>query len=1313
MKIGMVFRWALVVLVVSCFDLIAQGQEIYGKSCIAESGYSLPIFFIENQGQQEKEIFLCANLPDKTICFKKNAIVFNLLQQSDGNNIERGSFSLIPITSSVRNFPRGCEKLPGQVNYFIGNIPAAWKTGIPIYKTIVYENIFEGVDLRFYGKDDHLEYDLIVRPGADPKTICFCYENVEGISKDEKGSLIINTKIGRLFQCKPSAFQVINGQKVGVDVEFVVDELNSNFENSYAFKIASYDKSKTLIIDPAFTFSTFLGGSADDRAHDIAIDTSGNVYITGSTRSIDLYSQSAYQGIYAGGYYDAFVAKISADGAALEYLTYIGGSGSDEAFGIAVDPYGQACIIGTTQSGDFPLKLPSRSLYESGEAFVAKFNASGNGLVFSTYLGGNDNDTGSAITLNQKGDIYVAGATKSYDFPVKNSVQSVRSGGWWDSYITKIDANSCDIVYSTYLGGSGNEDFIKGIVVDMDDYAYVAGYTTSADFPTYKPFQISQGGNPLARDAFVSKITPDGTSFVYSTYLGGSGGDMAYDIDVDVFGNAYVVGNTYSIDFPVKNSLQGEISAEGSYDLFITKINSSGSDYEFSTYLGGSDYEALYNAGIAIDPGGSIYVAGDTKSVDFPVRSALQNTLSGAPDAFLCRIHPNGRELLFSSYLGGSGWEYYGIQICVDLAGNVYIGGTTGSENFPLCVPLQGEKAGGSDAFIAKIDMDPLPVTGATALCGDTVISLDWDDNSELDVIGYNLYRSLTNQADYERINKDIISISQYQDSGLINFTTYYYKISAVDAALNESVLSQEVIAMPVDDTPPSPPTGLTALAQNQTIILDWNDNLEADFLQYKLYRRTAGEDYFLISGDLKQSGFKDIGLINGVAYYYAVSAVDELFNESGLSAQVSAVPQSMPPVVNADAEPIEGNAPLEVSFIVNAADDGIVCKYEWDFNGDGKYEFVSAAEGDVTYTYPQSGIYQATLRVTDNDNLVTIIAIPIYVENASVRPTPILSAIPIEGKAPLSVVFDYSATYNGNNRNGKIEKYEIDFNGDGVYDYFSAFSGSVNSQDYNYYGKEGKYRAVLRVSDSDEVSEVASVNITVAEPLSMPLSVDACCNPSLGQVPLEVNLSASAVGGSGVYDSYIWDFDGDGIYDAEGKNIVYTYAMPGTYAPTVRVVDDCGLTDTDSCSLKVSAKPELKVWISKPRINRKILGQTLRLHANTAPGRMTRSVQFQYKKSSDTIWNNLGGVLTSPPYLFEYVWDETDLSSEDSYQIRAVAIDLYGNAVVSKAETFVISDGRKSCIKKTKITKNNNKRNAFVCRNKRRKTREETRCND
>src|SRR6266849_4903237 len=506
----------------------------------------------------------------------------------------------------------GLNKLPGKSNYFLGKDRKKWQTSVPIYAKVKYDSVYPGVDLVYYGNQGQLEYDFVVGPGANPRVIKLDIQGARKIAVDPRGDLVAQLGDQEIRLHKPLVYQP-EKRKSKLTQHSVEGNYVLMGDNQVGFQVSAYDPQKTLVIDPVLKYSTYLGGSGDDwgsvfnfiRA--IAVDPRGNAYVIGTTDSIDFPTADAYQKEFAGGgggfinpfggfaVGDVFVAKLNAAGNTLVYSTYLGGAGDDYGEGIAVDAAGNAYLAGMTDSTDFPttnaIQAENAGL---ADMFIAKLNASGSALAYSTYLGGSDSDGDPMIALDARGNLYFEAWTLSTDIPTANAFQT-ESAGSVDIWVGKVNAAGDALAYSTYLGGSDFEICGSDIVVDPAGNNYLNGITCSTDFPTLNPIQPEKAGpcdaflTKLNADAFVAKVNRNGTTLGYSTYLGGTDFDLGRGIVVDAARNSYIVGGTVSTDFPTANPLQA--ANAGDEDVFVAKLNRTGNALVFSTYLGGSSWE--------------------------------------------------------------------------------------------------------------------------------------------------------------------------------------------------------------------------------------------------------------------------------------------------------------------------------------------------------------------------------------------------------------------------------------------------------------------------------------------------------------------------------------------------------------------------------------------------------------------------------------------------------------------------------------------------------------------------------------------------
>lgn len=570
----------------------------------------------------------------------------------------------------------GREELPGQTNYLIGRDPAKWRTGVRNYQRVHFAKVYSGIDLEYYGNNQQIEFDFNVAAGADPNRIALRFANIRRLKVDEEsGDLLLETAAGTLRQKRPVVYQDIDGQRREVAARY---ELRGS--RVAGFDLADYDQTYPLVIDPVLVYGTYLGGDDNDTGYGIAVDAAGNAYVTGSTFSLNFPTTAgALKTVLAPNgsnvlWMDAFVTKLNPTGTGFVYSTFYGGaSGSEIGTGIAVDAQGNAYITGTTTSPDLPtVNAAQTTKGAADDAFVAKLNATGSSLIYSTFLGGNSTDLGGRIAVDpQTGDAVVGGAESSPNFPTTpGAFRSAPCPGancipfTSDAYVAKYNSVG-GLQFVTVLGGdAGMGGPVNGVALDSTGNIFLAGSASGNKFPaTAGSFQtVNSGGT----DAFVAKMNSTGTALIYGTYLGGGlESDRATAIALDSAGNAYVTGQTESAPFPTTTGAFDN-SFNGGEDTFVTKFNPTGSALVFSTFLGGT--AADRGRGIAVDATGNVYVTSETTG-GFPILNSLQQP-SGTNVA-LTEFDPAGTALIFSSYLGSGGPR----DLALDSARNAYLTG--------------------------------------------------------------------------------------------------------------------------------------------------------------------------------------------------------------------------------------------------------------------------------------------------------------------------------------------------------------------------------------------------------------------------------------------------------------------------------------------------------------------------------------------------------------------------------------------------------------------------------------------------------------
>ena len=534
------------------------------------------------------------------------------------------------------------DQQAGTINHLIGNDDSRWRTGIARFGKVRYDDLYPAIDLLYYPAGEAIEYDLVVSPGGSVESIRMCWDGTDTIAISGEGDLVVTVAGREIVMVRPSVYQQIAGRRVTLAGRY---RLRSQTE--VAFEIDGAEPTETVVIDPVILrYASYIGGDLHDGAFGVAVDGDRNVYVTGLTYSPDLASPDALQPSLAGNA-DIYVTKLASDGRVI-FTTYLGGTGAE---------------LGGPFSGD----------------------------------GWND------VEVDSEGNVYLTGTTRSRDFPVTpNALQPTFGGGPDDAFVAKLSPDGKRLTYSTYLGGS-DEDQARAIALDQSGAAYLTGRTQSPDFPSRNSFQPKYGGGI---DAFVTKLSPDGSVLLFSSFLGGTGIEVGRDIAVDSSGNAYVAGRTVSANFPATaeafQTVYGGTGPFGQGDAFAAKVSSEGL-LIYATFLGGSGGEIA--AGVAVETGHA-YVSGLTESAGFPTTAGSFQTryAGGASDGFLTKLDPEGRRAIYSTFVGGAGGSDECFSVAVDAHGQAYCAGVTFSTAFPALDAFQPSLRGETDAFVLKLD---------------------------------------------------------------------------------------------------------------------------------------------------------------------------------------------------------------------------------------------------------------------------------------------------------------------------------------------------------------------------------------------------------------------------------------------------------------------------------------------------------------------------------------------------------------------------------------------------------------------------------
>ena len=691
---------------------------------------SKPVTFTDNNGQWDEMAHFKASSAGGSIWFANNEVRYQFIRQSISENAGEQYTDL--VTSTENNHPdqfesmviglsfvgsnrhtqvTGERELKNLSNYYSGGNLDQSFAGVKSYESIRYESIYDGIDLVYYGMGSDIKYDFVVAAGSDYRQIRMKYKGAQEILVNEVGALVVSTEWGELVENQPIVYQYLADSRIEIPASYRLIA-----DNEFTFDVGEYDRSRALIIDPLISFSTYLGGSdGPDYGNDIKVDDSGYVYVVGTTGSTDFPTFNEYQANLPSGGSDVFVTKFDSTGSGVIYSTYLCGSNNDEGFGIDVDSTGAAYITGQTSSSDFPTLNPFQG---TAKSFVAKLDNVGN-LVYSSYYGTGLTESYD-IAVDRSGAAFITGRISAGGLPIVNAYQST-PGNTIDLFIAKVDPSGDSLLMSSYFGGTGTE-YGGSIALDTAGAIHLTGYTTGTP-PLANAYQPTNAGN---WDLFITKFDPTNTSLVFSTCFGGSSSELLSSdfysvIAVDDAGGIYVAGSTNSTDFPVTAGAPQNTHA-GNRDGVILKFNSTGDTLLYSTYLGGSNHNDECLA-IAVDSSGSAYVTGVTYSSNFPLVYPYPVSFAWR-EAFVTRLSSDGSSFIRSTFLGGNQPDY-GNGIAVDKAGAAFVTGKTKSTDFPVAGAFQSSLAGDYDAFVTKMELAPPVDNDGDGWSSD----VDCDDN--------------------------------------------------------------------------------------------------------------------------------------------------------------------------------------------------------------------------------------------------------------------------------------------------------------------------------------------------------------------------------------------------------------------------------------------------------------------------------------------------------------------------------------------------------------------------------------------------------
>jgi fibronectin type 3 domain-containing protein len=859
-------------------------------------------YFTENKGQWNPELSFIAETSFGYIGIGKDCIYYNVIEIRENNqkhNIKsmdvhskelfesyfQTQGHIVKLSFLDSNFiePLGLEPLSHFNNYFYSNNTSKWVKGVMNYEKIIYKNLWNGIDLVYYFNENGLKYEFIISPGVNPERIQICLEG-HNLIRLNNFQLIIDLINGLSIEDKDLKIYYFDDSKI---------EINGNFklinENTYSFELLNYDSTKKIIIDPLI-YSTYIGGIGKDGGVGITLDSDKNSYISGYTVSSDFPTTvGIYDSTLNGN--DIFITKINSEGTDLIFSTYIGGKSNESGADIAVDSIGNIYLTGGTRSADFPITNDAFDKNHNGKSdfYLLKLNPKGSEIIYSTLIGGKEEDLGSKIIVDSSGNSYIIGSSWSSDFPTtENAYDKVYSGSY-DIVIFKFNSAGSKLLFSTFLGGNYN-DWAHGFTIDQYENVYLTG-SAPKDFPiTNNVYDISHNGGYY--DAYVAKLNQYGTELIFSTFIGGSDIDIGRDIKFDSFGNIIVIGDSWSSDFPTTANAYNKSFNGGENDNFVFKLNSNASLLIFSTYVGGNDWENCKS--LLIDSDDNIYVGSQSLSSDYPTTpNAFDNTYNGDTpyfgDIVIFILNSNGSTLLFSTFIGGNNGENVKSMI-FDTSSNIYLTGVTESLDFPTTYGCYDNSYNDNDdAYVLKLSNPcvPSPPQNLNIKYGNRYIILNWTTplhDGGYAITGYNIYRS--NTSDKLDFYKRIEKVLSFNDTSVINGKTYFYSISAVNE-VGESQFSKTVNETPMGN--PSPPLNLQAISGDRYVTLSWEPPIDdggSNIINYKIYKN--GIDFKIIESSL--TNFNDTSVTNSEEYSYYITAKN-IIGESIKSNEIKVIP--------------------------------------------------------------------------------------------------------------------------------------------------------------------------------------------------------------------------------------------------------------------------------------------------------------------------------------------------------------------------------------------------------------------------------------
>lgn len=1096
---------------------------------------------LENGGQVDPVVRFYAWNPGGGIALLEDGAVVTLVDGAGGTgcNVRVSFDGADPVV------PEGRDPLPGVTNILRGDDPSGWQAGLRTYQEVVYRDLWQGIDLVYRVGGGVLKYELVVRPGADVDDARFTLSGHSALAVDSVGDLVVSTAAGRMRDAGLVAFHA-DGPDAPLPASFRLLD-----GDTYGFRVSSRDPSRTLVIDP-MVFSTYIGGGSgelEEPTAGVAIDSLGRALVAGQTNTTDFpVTTGAFQTSNAGGLTDLFVLRLADDGSELDWSTYLGGDGADYPYDIALDQSGLPVVVGRTNSTDFPITMGAHRTshpFDDYDGFVLKLSGHGTALSFSTYLGGNGTDEVTAVTVDDAGDLLVAGNTFSADLPASaGAAFPNHTGTSFDAFVAKVSGDGASVQRLTYLGGS-LWDVVTTIDLDADGDVVVGGETYSFDLPatngTFQDFLMSN----LTRDGFIARLSGDLDTLEWCTYIGGLFNDYVEFVHVAANGSVYAAGDTESGDFPVTNGSFHTIH-EGAVDTFVVRMSANGSRMEFGTLFGGSDRD--YCEGFAVDRQGQALVVGSTASTGLPtMQGVLQEAKAGQFDAFLFQLDENGTQTLYSTYLGGSTWDLAN-GVALTPNGDAVVVGATDSRDFPTTAgSAQPAHGGRVDVFVSRIDLfldrePPISYPGVDLIV-DQHDTVAFDGSGSTDNVGV---VNWTWDFDYDGLQRIAYGPTFNWTFDLAG--KYYVYLTVRDAV---GLTDREWVSVYVNDT--EPPVAIAPIditgQQHWVITLDGggsHDNVEV--ISHTWTFEYGGAPVYLY-GEKVDFTFDDAGVFD-----ITLLVEDAAGNNDTDGMTVTIMDITGPDLVLASEDIQVDQGELVILDATSSTDNVAITNLSWQFIYAGA---PITLFGDYnTFTFDRAGSYRITVMAEDARGNRAFGEVRLTVRDTTLPVAVAGSDVTIDQGGVVAL----DATSSSDNVGIVDWQWTVDLDGQ-----LSVFAGERNSFTFL---AAGRFTVTLDVTDA--AGNVGTDSFTVRVRDITPPVADIGENLVVDQGERVRVYGGNCSDNVGIV-SYLWELVlGRNTDQQTGPVFDYNFTYVAVYHLSVKVFDAAGLSATDEITIVV-----------------------------------------------------------------------------------------------------------------------------------------------